>query len=298
MDFTKDIYINKEIISENSEIVLLYKGFLFSNNLTNEVYISYGYGNLWNNKQEIKMKPSTFGYLATINIENGENLQFCFKNDRGTWDNNNGQNYILPIQESEEVLSFKTLPNTQKEIDLEINTVNSTTNTENNETENILEASVVSSNNIDFYQTINLENITKQVIPNSTTFTKITTNENTENIVSNSVIKSEEVKENTSVTFSELTEKAKEQSVKAFDDNNVTAGSVYVNSIVKDIQEVPKILENITDKETTSLITTGNTDLKTPTFFETFISNIKLAFGKVVKLVKTTFNLNEDNDNN
>lgn len=298
MDFTKDIYINKEIISENSEIVLLYKGFLFSNNLTNEVYISYGYGNLWNNKQEIKMKPSTFGYLATINIENGENLQFCFKNDRGTWDNNNGQNYILPIQESEEVLSFKTLPNTEKEIDLELDTITSTTNTENNETENILEASVISSNNVDFYQTINLENITKQVIPNSTTFTKITTNENTENIVSNSVIKSDEVKETTSVTFSELTEKAKEQSVKAFDDNNVTAGSVYVNSIVKDIQEVPKILENITDKETTSLITTGNTDLKTPTFFETFISNIKLAFGKVVKLVKTTFNLNEDNDNN
>jgi len=209
MDFTKDIYINKEIISENSEIVLLYKGFLFSNNLTNEVYISYGYGNLWNNKQEIKMKPSTFGYLATINIENGENLQFCFKNDRGTWDNNNGQNYILPIQESEEVLSFKTLPNTEKEIDLELDTITSTTNTENNETENILEASVISSNNVDFYQTINLENITKQVIPNSTTFTKITTNENTENIVSNSVIKSDEVKETTSVTFSELTEKAK-----------------------------------------------------------------------------------------
>ncbi len=29
MDFTKDIYINKDTVYEDSEIVLLYKGFLF-----------------------------------------------------------------------------------------------------------------------------------------------------------------------------------------------------------------------------------------------------------------------------
>lgn len=37
MDFTKDIYINKDKIYEDQEIVVLYKGFLFSNNLTNDV---------------------------------------------------------------------------------------------------------------------------------------------------------------------------------------------------------------------------------------------------------------------
>ena len=40
MDFTKDIYINKDTIYEDSEMVLLYKGFLFSNNLANEVYMA------------------------------------------------------------------------------------------------------------------------------------------------------------------------------------------------------------------------------------------------------------------
>ena len=32
MDFTKDIYINKDKIYEDQEIDVLYKGFLFSNN--------------------------------------------------------------------------------------------------------------------------------------------------------------------------------------------------------------------------------------------------------------------------
>ena len=56
MDFTKDIYINKDTVYEDSEIVLLYKGFLFSDNLTKDVYISYGYGSNWEKQTEIKMK--------------------------------------------------------------------------------------------------------------------------------------------------------------------------------------------------------------------------------------------------
>ena len=120
MDFTKDIYINKEKIVENSEIVILYKGFLFSNNPSDEVYISYGYGNLWDKKSEIKMKPSTFGCLATVKIEGNDNFQFCFKNSFEQWDNNNGANYILPIQESSDVLEFEPLADTRKEVEIEI----------------------------------------------------------------------------------------------------------------------------------------------------------------------------------
>ena len=102
MDFTKDIYINKDKIREDEDFVILHKGSLFSNNLTNDVYVSYGYGDTWKNKDEKKMKPSTFGYLATIDVGSGDNLQFVFRDDKGNWDNNNSQNYILPIEESQE----------------------------------------------------------------------------------------------------------------------------------------------------------------------------------------------------
>ena len=56
MDFTKDIYINKDEIYEDEDFVVLYKGYLFLNNLTKDLYLAYGYGKNWDNKSEIKMK--------------------------------------------------------------------------------------------------------------------------------------------------------------------------------------------------------------------------------------------------
>lgn len=289
MDFTKDIYINKDKIYENSEIVILYKGFLFSNTLTDDVYITYGYGNMWENKNEIKMKPSTFGYLATIEIGYGKELQFCFRNNSGTWDNNNNQNYILPIEETETVLSFEPLSNTSKEVTFEVFNTKTTSTPEYN-TDELFETSVISSNPIELYQTVDLENITKQTIPNNTIITQINLNENNQNVVSNTIVKTPET-ENYSETFAEITSKAKENSVTAFDENKVTAGSVYVNSIT---QPIPKIVENIEEK---SLIEKQTNYLtRTYSFVSTLAKNVKLAFSKLVNLVKTSLNLGENKD--
>lgn len=289
MDFTKDIYINKDKVYENSEIVILYKGFLFSNTLTDDVYITYGYGNMWENKNEIKMKPSTFGYLATIEIGCGNELQFCFKNSTGTWDNNNNQNYILPIEEAAPVLSFEPISETSKEVTFEVlNT--ETTSTPQYNTNELFETSVISSNPVELYQTVDLENITKQTIPDNTIITQINLNENNQNIVSNTVIKTPET-QNYSETFAEITSKAKENSVTAFDENKVTAGSVYVNSIT---QPVPKIVENIEEK---SLVEKQSNYLtNTFSFVGTLVKNVKLAFTKLVNLVKAGLNLGENKE--
>lgn len=287
MDFTKDIYINKDKICEDSEIVILYKGFLFSNNLTDEVYLSYGYGNLWENKNEIKMKPSTFGYLATIQIGSGKELQFCFKNSTGEWDNNNNKNYILPIEEAETVVGFEPVNETSKEITFELVTPNNSPISEN-EQEQLLEPSVVTSNTVELYQTIDLENITKQAIPNNTIITQIKLDENNQNVVSNAVVKTPET-ETVPESFAKITEKAKEHSVTAFDEDKVTAGSVYVNSL---IQPTPKIVENIEDKY---LVPQSDNSLNgNYSFIANIFRTIKLAFAKVVKLVKTSFNFGED----
>lgn len=287
MDFTKDIYINKDKVCEDSEIVILYKGFLFSNNLTDEVYLSYGYGKLWENKKEIKMKPSTFGYLATVQIGTGTELQFCFKNADGQWDNNNNKNYILPIEEAETITNFEPLNETSKEITFELVTPDNSPITES-EPETLLEPSIVTSNTIELYQTIDLENITQQAIPNNTIITQIKLDENNQNVVSNAVVKTLET-ETVPEPFAKITEKAKENSVTAFDEDKVTAGSVYVNSI---IQPTPKIVENIEDKylvPQTDKSMSGNYS-----FIANIFRNIKLAVAKVVKLVKTSFNFGED----
>lgn len=294
MDFTKDIYINKEKAYENQDLVILYKGYLFENNLTTNVYLSYGYGNTWENKNEIKMKPSTFGYLATVHIKTGENLQFCFRDDNGNWDNNNQANYILPIYESSEVLSFESLPETSQEVTLESTTQTNTTTENNDTTEEIFNPSVVSSNQVELYKTVDLDNTTKQTIPDNTIITQVNLKYENKNVLTESVIKSETPKNNVSVEFLKLTELAKQHSVKAFDEDKVTAGSVYVNSITKDLQDAPTKINNL--DETSLVIREENYLSKVGSFVKLVFEGAKTAVSKLVKLIKTSLRFGHDED--
>lgn len=294
MDFTKDIYINKDTVYENQEIVILYKGYLFSNNLTNDVYISYGYGNTWENQNEIQMKPSTFGYLATLKVENGENLQFCFRDNAGNWDNNNQGNYILPIHESKEILSFETLEDTSKEVTFEKFEQQDKKEEIPAIQEEIFNPSVISSNQVELYKTVDLDNITEQAIPDDTIITQINVDQSTGKVLTQSIVKSNNNTESVSVAFSKLTDIAKQQSVKAFDDNNVSAGSVYVNSITKDLQDAPVKVENIDEKSLT--IKKENSLSIVGSFIKLIFTSAKSALSKVVKLIKTSLQFGNDED--
>lgn len=289
MDFTKDIYINKDKIREDEDFVILYKGFLFSNNLTNDVYVSYGYGDTWKNKDEKKMKPSTFGYLATVDVGSGDNLQFVFRDNKGNWDNNNSQNYILPIEESQEVLSFKTIADTSKEVSFEAAEQTEPSATEENE--EIFEPAVVNSNSFDLYKTVDLENLNKQTIPNDTIITQISLDNETENVVSESIIKSEALETNKAVSFEEITGASVNDAINTVEENNIAANTLNVNTIVND---VPDVVENIEEK---SLTVNKESTLETVlSFFESVAKNVKVAFSKFVKLVKTSLNLNEEDE--
>lgn len=289
MDFTKDIYINKDKIRENEDFVILYKGFLFSNNLTNDVYMSYGYGNTWENKDEKKMKPSTFGYLATIDVGSGDNLQFVFRDNKGNWDNNNSQNYILPIEESQEVLSFKTIADTSKEVSFEIAEQTEPTTIEENK--EIFEPAVVNSNSFDLYKTVDLEDLNKQTIPNDTIITQISLDNKTEKIVSESIIKSETAETTKTVSFEEITGASVNDAVNTVEENATTTNTLNVNTITTG---VPNMVENIDEKSLT--VKKESTLEITRSFFESVVKNVKVAFAKLVKLVKTSLNLNEEDE--
>lgn len=289
MDFTKDIYINKDKIRENEDFVILYKGFLFSNNLTNDVYMSYGYGNTWENKDEKKMKPSTFGYLATIDVGSGDNLQFVFRDNKGNWDNNNSQNYILPIEESQEVLSFKTITDTSKEVSFEVAEQTEPTTIEENK--EIFEPAVVNSNSFDLYKTVDLEDLNKQTIPNDTIITQISLDNKTEKIVSESIIKSETAETTKTVSFEEITGASVNDAVNTVEENATTTNTLNVNTITTG---VPNMVENIDEKSLT--VKKESTLEITRSFFESVVKNVKVAFAKLVKLVKTSLNLNEEDE--
>ena len=288
MDFTKDIYINKEKVHENDEIVVLYKGSLFSDYLNKSVYLTYGYGENWENQNEVKMKPSTFGYLATLKIDGNNNLQFCFKDSYGNWDNNNQANYILPIYEAEDIFAFNAITETSKEISFD--NVETQLETTGETQEEIFNPSIISSNQVELYKTVDLENITEQAIPNDTIITQINIDSDNNSIQKNATIQSKEVQESVAVAFSKLTEIAKQQSTTAFDEGKVTAGSVYVNSITQDYQETETT-------NNTALTVKGETSLsKAGSFIKAIFTNAKSAFSKVVKLIKTTLQFGNDEE--
>ena len=43
------------------------------------------------------MTKTDLGFQAEINLIDSDTFNFCFKNNKDEWDNNNCQNYIFPI---------------------------------------------------------------------------------------------------------------------------------------------------------------------------------------------------------
>lgn len=100
MELVKNIFFNTDKLIENSTVKLSYTGDLFQNN-SEEVFVHYGFGNNWDNLNEIKMEKSEIGFQAEIELVSGDTLNLCFRNSEGQWDNNDSQNYIFPIEKAE-----------------------------------------------------------------------------------------------------------------------------------------------------------------------------------------------------
>ena len=106
MELVKNIFFNTDKLVQNSNIKISYTGNLFSNN-SEEVYIHYGFGLNWDNIGEIKMEKTELGFQAEVELISSDSFNFCFRNSNNEWDNNNGENYIFPIEKIELALVVK-----------------------------------------------------------------------------------------------------------------------------------------------------------------------------------------------
>ena len=100
MELTKNIFFNTDKLIENSKIKISYTGEFFQDEKTSEVFIHYGFGLNWDNLNEIQMEKTELGYQAEIELTDADSFNFCFKNNEDKWDNNDGQNYIFPIEKA------------------------------------------------------------------------------------------------------------------------------------------------------------------------------------------------------
>ena len=106
MELVKNIFFNTDKLVENTKVKISYTGKLFQDG-SEEVFVHYGFGNNWDNLNEIEMEKTELGFQAEIELVSDETLNLCFRNSNNEWDNNEGQNFIFPIEKAELSLVVK-----------------------------------------------------------------------------------------------------------------------------------------------------------------------------------------------
>lgn len=99
MELTKNIFFNTDKLIENTTVKISYTGKLFSEN-AEKVFIHYGFGINWDSLNEVEMEKTELGFQAEIELVSFDTFNFCFNDGNGNWDNNNGKNYIFPIEKN------------------------------------------------------------------------------------------------------------------------------------------------------------------------------------------------------
>ena len=100
MELVKNIFFNTDKLIENSNVKISYTGKLFQEEFE-EVYVHYGFGLNWDELNEVKMEKTELGYQAEIELASYDMLNLCFRTGTEEWDNNDGQNYVFPIEKQE-----------------------------------------------------------------------------------------------------------------------------------------------------------------------------------------------------
>ena len=103
MELVKNIFFNTDKLTPNNKIKISYTGKFFQNK-SEKVFIRYGFGENWDNLVESEMTLSELGFQIEIELENSSTFNFCLKNEKDEWDNNEGQNYIFTIEHPETAL--------------------------------------------------------------------------------------------------------------------------------------------------------------------------------------------------
>ena len=106
MELVKNIFFNTDKLVPNSIVKISYTGKFFQEN-AEEVFIHYGFGNNWDNLNEIKMEKTELGFQVEIELLSNDSLNLCFRNSNNEWDNNDSQNYIFPIEKADLSLVVK-----------------------------------------------------------------------------------------------------------------------------------------------------------------------------------------------
>lgn len=103
MELVKNIFFNTDRLTPNTKVKISYTGKFFQDGSKN-VYMHYGFGNEWDNLIDTEMVKTDLGFQTEVDLLDKETFNFCIKNEKDEWDNNNGNNYVFTIEHPETAL--------------------------------------------------------------------------------------------------------------------------------------------------------------------------------------------------
>jgi|GEM_PF-2375357 len=114
LSFINEAYTIYGSLNKGEKIILKYFGKLLTDDSSKEtkIFLNYGYGNLWSDKNVLEMKLCYHSdrrcYCVQLELINTENLFFCFMDNYNNWDLNESSSYIIVIDTPITVLTKKT----------------------------------------------------------------------------------------------------------------------------------------------------------------------------------------------
>lgn len=105
MELVKNIFFNTDKLTTNTKVKISYTGKFFQDD-SEEVKIHYGFGNNWENLSELSMRKTDLGFQIEVDLIESDTFNFCLKNEKNEWDNNNGENYIFTIEHPDTSLAI------------------------------------------------------------------------------------------------------------------------------------------------------------------------------------------------
>lgn len=90
------IEVTPDIIKAGDLVRIQYNGLLAQSG-ADQVYVHVGYGDRWEYVSDYPMQKTANGWQKVLSVEHPGSLNFCFKDSANNWDNNNGLNWSVSI---------------------------------------------------------------------------------------------------------------------------------------------------------------------------------------------------------
>ena len=82
--------------AKGETVKVVYNGLLASHG-ADRLYVRFGFGDAWESTLDYKMLRTDSGFAADVPVSAKAELNLCFHDSGGNWDNNSGSNYSFDV---------------------------------------------------------------------------------------------------------------------------------------------------------------------------------------------------------